>query len=281
MPARNAEATISAQLDALAKQDYTGRWELVVADCGSTDATPEAALASRNRFPAFRLVHADVAERNGAAAARNRGAAIAAGDLLAFCDADDVVAPNWLGAIAARARDADLLAGALDTEMLNEPSLCTWRIQPSWQRNAIHRYLPSASSANCAVWADVFAALGGFDENHPGAEDRDLSYRAQLAGYRLRQAPDAVVAYRYRPGLLATMRQYYRWGAADARLYRDFAKAGMPRARLVDALRAWGWSILAIPALPWSHRRRGRWTICTAQRAGHLVGSARERVFFP
>jgi glycosyltransferase involved in cell wall biosynthesis len=280
MPARNAEATISAQLDALAEQDYAGRWELVVADCGSTDVTREIARASDNRFPAFRLAHAYAAPRNGAAAARNRGATLAVGDLLVFCDADDVVARNWLSAIAARARDGDLLAGTLDTEMLNQPALRIWRTKAPWQRNAIHGYLPCASSANCAVWADVFAALGGFDEDHPGAEDRDLSYRAQLAGYRLLQAPDAVVAYRYRSGVTETMRQHFRWGLADARLYRDFARDGMPRGRFLDALRAWAWSIVAIPIMPWSHRRRGRWAICTAQLAGHLVGSFRERVLF-
>jgi glycosyltransferase involved in cell wall biosynthesis len=281
MPTRNAARNVRAQLDALAEQDYTGAWELVVTDCGSTDGTREAVLDSASRFSAFRLARARTSLRNGAAEARNQGADLAAGDLLAFCDADDVVAPKWLTAIASHAPAGDLLAGALDTSTVNQCAVLEWHVAAAWQRSAVHRFLPSVSSANCAVWADSFAALGGFDESHPGAEDRDLAWRAQLAGYRVRAVPEAIVAYRYRPGLGATVRQRYRWGIADVRLYRDFGAAGMRRAPLDDVLRAWAWSISNIPALPWSRSRRGRWAVRTAQQAGHVIGSIRERVFFP
>jgi glycosyltransferase involved in cell wall biosynthesis len=282
MPVRDAAPTVVEQLDALARQDYRGAWELVVADSGSLDGTREIVAGRLRTMRASRLVDAGGPGGNGASRARNRGAAVAHGDLLAFCDADDVVSPGWLSAIARGARHGHIVAGRLDLATLNPPALRSWHDRPAWQRERpIHRFLPFASSANCAMWADVFRAMGGFDEQNPGAEDRDLAWRAQLAGYRLHFADDAVIAYRYRSGLRATARQRYRWGKADVRLFRDFAGAGMLRTALGDALRGWAWTIYSIPTLPWSARQRGRWAVRTAQRLGHVVGSIRERVVFP
>ncbi len=130
------------------------------------------------------------------------------------------------------------------------------------------------------MWAEVFQALGGFDDTHPGAEDEDLARRARLAEYEVRSAPAAVVAYRYRTSLRATARQRFRWGASEARLYRDFVVAGLTRTAPRDTLRAWTWTFANLPLLPFSARRRGRWTVRTAQQAGRLVGSVREGVLF-
>jgi hypothetical protein len=46
---------------------------------------------------------------------------------------------------------------------------------------------------------------------------------AQLAGYRLRFAPDAVVYYRYRSGFRQMARQCYAIGVNCERILRDFA----------------------------------------------------------
>lgn len=281
VPARDAAATLPAQLEALARQDYGGEWELVVADGGSIDATRAVAARHLRALPDGRLIDASGTTRNGASRGRNRGAAAARGDFLAFCDADDVASPGWLSAMALGAREGDVVAGRLDVQTLNPPELRSWHDTPPWERERpIHRFLPCASSGNCGVWADVFAALGGFDENELGAEDKDFAWRAQLARHRLHVARDAVVAYRYRTGLAATARQYFEWGAANARLFRDFRGAGMLRTSVRDAIRAWAWTLYSLPTLPWSPVRRGRWVALTAQRMGHVVGSVRRRVLF-
>ena len=41
IPARNEELTLPAQLDALLAQQWSGTWEVVVADNGSTDGTAD------------------------------------------------------------------------------------------------------------------------------------------------------------------------------------------------------------------------------------------------
>jgi glycosyltransferase involved in cell wall biosynthesis len=278
----NAARTVSQQLDSLASQDYNGEWELVVVDCGSSDGSEQVVLAHACQFRRFRFLRLDVTCRNRASAARNHGAASAAGELLAFCDADDVVTPNWLGALTRAAVTADLVGGRLDTESLNAQRVLAWHSPPAWVNGrSIHRFLPYASTANLAVWAEVFAALDGFGEDHPGAEDKDFAWRAQLAGYQLRHADEAVLAYRYRSGLLDTARQRYRWGVADARLCRDFRAHGMPHRTWPQAIGDLVCLIASVPAVVGSHSSRGRWVVRSAQLLGHLVGAARERVAIP
>jgi len=166
-------------------------------------------------------------------------------------------------------------------ETLNSAEVAFWHESPPWEsRRPLHRFMPSVSTANCAIWASVFEALGGFDDSQPGAEDRDLAWRAQLAGYRVERAPGAVVAYRYRGSLRALARQHYVWGRANPGLFRRFRRAGMARSRLRDALWGWAWVVATLPLVAASTRWRGRWVLRTAERAGHLTGSARHRVVF-
>lgn len=70
--------------------------EVIVVDDGSTDETPQVLARHRDRV---RVV--EQANR-GVAAARNAGAALARGELLAFLDADDAWLPGKLEAQAAR-----------------------------------------------------------------------------------------------------------------------------------------------------------------------------------
>jgi glycosyltransferase involved in cell wall biosynthesis len=80
VPARDAAAHLPRCLDALSKSDYT-RFETIVVDDASTDAT--ANVARSRGCKVLRL-----AAQAGPAAARNRGAREARGDVLLFIDAD-------------------------------------------------------------------------------------------------------------------------------------------------------------------------------------------------
>src|SRR4051812_28957961 len=92
IPARNAARLLPLQLAALAKQTYAGTWEVVVADHRSADGTARVASEWAARLPCLRVV--SVGRRGGANVARNEGARAARGEVLAFCDADDVASPR-------------------------------------------------------------------------------------------------------------------------------------------------------------------------------------------
>ena len=293
IPVYNAAATLAEQLEALSAQQFDEDWEVVIADNGSTDGTADLIRGYRPRFKALTLV--DSGPRRGHSAPRNAGAKAARGDLLVYCDADDVVAPGWLQAMADAARNYDLIGGWLDAGPLNSDVTRSWH-RP-WPRDRLRSWLlPYAVSANLGIWADVLRELGGWSTDYEaGGEDTELSWRAQLAGYRLGFAPDAVVYYRYRAGLPQMARQSYAIGVNCERILRDFAflhdrdrhrddsssgdEAGH-RARSVPG-RALGrtvWLATRLPYLVGPRRHRGRWISVAAEYLGRLSGAVRYRV---
>ena len=73
------------------------------------------------------------------------------GDMLAFCDADDVVQPGWLRSHVAALADADISAGVFDYWSLNAmpaPSPLSYAPPPAM---ALFRFLPAAGSGNLAI----------------------------------------------------------------------------------------------------------------------------------
>ena len=279
VPVHDGAATLGAQLDALAQQSFAGSWELLVCDNRSTDGTRELVASWSGRLPQLRLVDADA--RAGAAYARNVGAQAAGGEVLAFCDADDEVAPGWLAALVDAATGADVVAGCIDTTRLNDELARCWRpFLPYGGVPVSHGFLPYGLSANLAIRADVFGRLGGFREDYPTGEDVELAWRAQLQSLRFVFAPDAVVHYRFRTGLTALVQQYLAYGAIGPRLYRDFREDGMPGSPARAAVGPWLRLLAAAPFALLSRTRRGDVLRRLAYRAGRVRGSLRTRVVY-
>ena len=187
-------------LAAVLRLDYrTDRYQVIVVDDGADDET--AAIVQRFRGHGVELM-LEAQEHRGAARARNRGARLAAGEMLLFCDDDMILDPSYLRLqVSARERHGDaVISGA-------------WRFSPAvmeaLRRSPFGRYrialergfrehagghpldgdpcslsMPLLGSGNLALGRDRFWEIGGFDEDFPvaGAEDQDFSMRARAAG---------------------------------------------------------------------------------------------------
>jgi GT2 family glycosyltransferase len=273
MAVRNGLPWLDEQLRALAAQECDADWEVVIAENGSTDASADTARAWETRSGVIRLV--DASARRGPAAARNIGAGFARGDLLAFCDADDVVRPGWLQAMSKALGGADVVAGAFDLGSLNdgERGVPT----PAVTRQLGH--LPAGLAANLGVTRRAFDAVGGFDENLQVGEDIDLCWRLQQAGFTFTTELEAVVSKRERATGSEVFRQGVSHGRSGPRLYSMHRRTGIRR-DFAGALKAWGWLVLEVPWLfDGGHRRR--WLRVAGVRIGRLVGSVENRVLFP
>jgi glycosyltransferase involved in cell wall biosynthesis len=265
IPARNAAATIAEQLRRVGAEALAVPWTIVVADNGSTDATPDLVRNHARVDGRVRLV--DASGARGPAHARNAGARAATGELLCFCDADDEVEPGWLPALVAGAAGHHFVAGRLDVDTINAPAVRRRRPRPPAAQLTPP---PFAPSGNFAVWSDVFTAAGGFDETLRTSEDVDLSRRLVAAGGRMGWAPDALVHYRFRASAWAAFWQTFRsaWfsvAAARRAGTRRGVSAGEVGRRAL-------WLVLRLPYLAVA-ARRGVWLDRLARLKGEALAT--------
>jgi lipopolysaccharide/colanic/teichoic acid biosynthesis glycosyltransferase/GT2 family glycosyltransferase len=191
VPAYNAAGTLEACLDALEHQTVRReRYEVIVVDDGSSDRTAGIAQAHGARL---------IQQANaGPAAARNRGARAAQGDLLLFTDADCAPAPDWLERISAPFSDAEVV-GAKGVYRTEQRSLVARFVQLEYERKyrrmGREEHIDFVDTYSAAYRRDVFLANGGFETLFPtsSVEDQELSFRLARKGYRLVFVPDAVV----------------------------------------------------------------------------------------
>jgi GT2 family glycosyltransferase len=199
----NGEQWLDGCLSAAGSQ-LTNDDELILVDNASRDGSIELV---RQRHPRVRVLALD---RNlGFAGGNNAGAEVARGGYLAFLNNDTIPQSGWLRALRAPFdRDERVALTTSRIVYLHDPSIIDsagdgylraggafkrHHDQPSFLGNEA-REVFGACGAACMIRRDVFAGLGGFDEDFFMVyEDVDLSYRARLTGYRCFYAADAVV----------------------------------------------------------------------------------------
>jgi GT2 family glycosyltransferase len=161
----------------LATNHPLDRLEVIVADNGSTDDTPEVA----------RSLNARVLPCAGmpVAAVRNRAVKVARGDVLAFVDADHEIGSDWIPlALEGLSRPRSGAIGAL----YSAPPDGTWvqELYDSFRArvHGVHAadWLPSG---NLAIHRHAFESIGGFDTALETCEDVDFCQRLKGAGFSL------------------------------------------------------------------------------------------------
>ena len=280
----NGERTLADQLAALARQDYTGNWELVIVNDGSTDASVSIAESWSGRLP-MRIVHtAEPGSPVGLASARNVGGNEARGDVLLFCDDDDVADEAWISAFADAACESAALGGFNEEETLNDPIVRYWRFPLTPGRLPIafgKAHTPLGN--NCGAWSTAFHEVGGFDPAYSqfsSGEEFDFFLRVQLAGYPLTYVPEAIMHIRHRNSLKSLVRQWYGYGLSNALLYTRFRDdLGVRGTTARETLGVLVRVARGIPKALATRRHRGAWLRMTSFAYGQVVGSIRNRVW--
>ena len=237
VPAFNAEATLGACLDSLCRQTLQP-FEIIVVDDASTDTTSWTAAAKGAQT--LRMLG-----NGGPGLARNAGAAVATGDILAFIDSDCVARPDWLEHMVGTLTREQLGAvtggygGPLTEAFLPRLQDLVLKLR---QRSLPNR-IASTISSNLVCrreffdaaqgfplyfrrWGDRRAVWGNEDEefgflaaqgrNVIGWVDRSAvlhQYRTTLRGYLRQQtfyAERTVMSYLWRPAMAATKTNYSR-----------------------------------------------------------------------
>jgi GT2 family glycosyltransferase len=216
IPSYNRPDQLAVCLRACSSLDYPhDRFEVIVVDDGGTTPLDEIVA----RFHGVLLLKLLQQKNAGPAAARNRGACEAAGQLLVFTDDDCAPAPDWLARLAERhVQASDCAVGgethnALASNMYSTASqlLVSYLLTYYSGTPERVRFFPSS---NVAFPTKRFFDVGGFNVSFPRAagEDRELCDRWQHQGYRMIHAPEAVVYHSHHLTAKTFLRQHFHYG---------------------------------------------------------------------
>lgn len=225
IPVYNSADLIERCLDGVGNQTLApNRYEIIVVDDGSQDATAAVATAWGERHPDHALT-VILQENSGPGAARNCGAQAAQSPLLFFTDGDCSPLPGWATALAEPFQDPDVI-GAKGAYVTEQTGLAPRFVQAEYEDRYDRMYgLPQIDfidTYSAAYRRDVFLENGGFHTYFTtvSMEDQELSFRLTQKGYRLLFAPEAKVSHLHDADIGEYFRRKYNIGYWKAMLIR-------------------------------------------------------------
>jgi succinoglycan biosynthesis protein ExoA len=230
VPVRNEERFIRTTLDQLLHQDYDpDRFEILVADGRSTDATRAIVAECASRFPHVRLLDNP---RRWSSAGRNQALRAAHGDLVVIVDGHcEIDRVSYLREVAeafqrsgadcvGRPQPLDVTgATALQRAVAAARSSRLGHHPDSYIYSSDEGFVPPQSVA-VAYSRSVFEQIGLFDESFDACEDVEFNHRVAQAGLRCYFTPRVAARYVPRGSLGGLFRQMVRYGRGRARLSR-------------------------------------------------------------
>ncbi|MCD6527860.1 MAG: mycofactocin biosynthesis glycosyltransferase MftF [Desulfuromonas sp.] len=223
IPVKDRAEDLRHCLNSLEQLDYPqDKLQVVVVDDGSSDETPDVA----ENWGAILLRSGKIG--GGPAFARNKGASVAEGEILAFIDSDCSAEKNWLSDLLPVFYDEELAAvgglvdgmhhgSALDRYEAVMSSLNLGRREMSGGPGADTFYLPSC---NLLIRKKAFSEAGGFrSELHVG-EDVDLTWRLRDLGWKIKYMPCGTVYHAHRSFLWPFMKRRFDYGTSEGILHQ-------------------------------------------------------------
>jgi biofilm PGA synthesis N-glycosyltransferase PgaC len=221
--ADNAEETLSTA----AASDYP-EFEIIAINDGSRDNTAAVLDELATRIPRLRVVH--LAANQGKATALNVGALMAKHELLVCIDGDALLDPQALRWIARAFRRGDVGGLAGNPRIRNRTSLLG-RLQVGEFSSIIglirraqttYGRLFTVSGVICAFRKRALQDAGWWSARTI-TDDIDVTWRVQVAGWRVVYEPNAIVWILMPETLKGLWKQRLRWAEGGAQMMVDFA----------------------------------------------------------
>lgn len=196
VPCFNLEKLVGEAVKSALAQTYP-RVEVIVIDDGSTDGTVDV-LRSFNDD-----IRWETGPNRGACVARNRGLALARGDLVQFLDADDLLHPKKLELQVPECLRHPGTVVFCDGDQVD---LETGRHLGVFAReigdaDPVIYMLGGGLITNAPVHhRSALEAVGGFREDLPCAQERDLHLRLACSGLLFHRLPKCLFTHRHRVG---------------------------------------------------------------------------------
>ncbi len=203
IPTRNRAHLLATCLESLSQQRYPpDRFEIIVVDDGSLDATPELVdrVAARP-LPAVRYLPQ---APGGVNVARNAGIAAARGDPICLLDDDEDVPPGWLSALVDATRRhpaAGCVGGPVRLRFeAPAPRICemeSWRWENAFDLGTEERVVEHVTGGNLAIRRWALEEVGAFEPLLSGwGDDAEWGLRLTRANIQSVYVPSAWLWHR-------------------------------------------------------------------------------------
>ena len=224
IPTFNRPRQLGECLRGISKQDYPFHlFEVIVVDDGGKYPLEPIVQRFLNHLEVTLIIQ----DNAGPAAARNRGADDARGDLLVFTDDDCYPSMDWLNNLSARfaIRNECAISGRTINLASHNPFAEASQLIVDFfhdTHNAEPEQAKFWTSNNLAVPKKGFRAANGFDTTYQkaGGEDRDLCDRWRHHGFSIIFAPEVLVYHSHIMGLSAFIRQHCNYGSGAFHFHR-------------------------------------------------------------
>jgi len=213
IPAYNEEDYLLSCLESIGRQDYPGGYEVIVVDNASTDNTARIA-----RDWGAKVVYES---KRSPACARQKGAEVATGELIAFIDADTQAPAHWLSTIVSRfVREPEtvVISGPYaygDAGRANKIASYAGNFFSIITDHLFRKVLNKGGAlwgCNFAVRRSAFWKVGGFDTSiRFYGEEYELSLRLKKAGKAAIIPRLFVLTSARRLKRIGVVNQYWNW----------------------------------------------------------------------
>jgi biofilm PGA synthesis N-glycosyltransferase PgaC len=218
LPCHNEEAHAEETIAVLAAIEYPD-FEIIAINDGSTDRTGAVLDRLGAHFPQLRVIH--LAKNRGKSSAMNIGALAAHSEILVGTDGDAMLDRHALTWFVRRLQSDPELGGVTGNPRIRNRATLLGRLQVGEfssiiglikRAQTVYGCLFTVSGVMCAFRKRALQDAGWWDPNTI-TDDVEISWRIQLAGWRLAYEPKALCWILMPETLKGLWRQRLRWSA--------------------------------------------------------------------
>lgn len=224
IPTYNRPEALAACISALEKQNYSGRWEIIVVNDGGKLSDTQLAIKGSN---SVRFIDQ---QNKGPAAARNNGVKHSKGQFIAFTDDDCEPDSHWLEQLMKNARPGYMIGGKTQNKFIHNRFSETSQqlvsfLYKEWEGSPWYFF----TSNNFMVHRQTFLDIGGFDESFPtsAGEDREFCARWIQRGYQMEYVSTAIVNHAHDLKFQSFWKMHFKYGGAAFLFGKKIRESGV------------------------------------------------------
>jgi len=232
IPVYNDTERLIKCLEAIKRQNYSGKYEVIIIDNGSDETLQPV----KGLFPEYHFYNE---EKPGSYTARNKGIVLSKGDILAFTDSDCIPSEDWIQNGVRKMENADrcVVGGKIEFIFKNQQQPNLYELFDSMFNLAQEKNIKTSNfslTANLFVSRNTFDEVGMFNSKMMSCGDHEWGIRCHSKDYSIIYAPEVVIHHPARNSFMQLYKRCIR--IAGGRYYLGFYQNRPPIKQILTTI---------------------------------------------